>query len=198
MAGSGGADGGEGAEEAGAADPAESADGTAGWPLVPGDTALTIKVPEADALVQEAFPAHVTVLFPFLPEERLDDGTTERKLAELVRAHDAFDLTFSEFACYPGVLYLDPWPHDPVTALAKDLTRCWPDVVPYWGIFGEGGLAPHLTLAKGEGPDTWRTAYDALAARLAPALPLHTRVRHVDLITWDGTRWCDRAAYPLG
>ncbi|MFC7307957.1 2'-5' RNA ligase family protein [Streptomyces monticola] len=167
-----------------------------GWPDIPGDTALTIAVPEADPLVRAPFPAHVTVLYPFVHESRLD-AAAEARLRALFAAHDAFDLAFGAFARYPGVLYLDPWPHDPVTALTKDLTTRWPEAVPYRGVFGPGGLDPHLTLANHEGPDTWRTAYDALEAELAPHLPLTTRVGAVKLIVWDGTAWQDRARYPL-
>ncbi|MFE6157887.1 2'-5' RNA ligase family protein [Streptomyces sp. NPDC056486] len=174
---------------------ARSEPATEGWPDVPGDTALTIKVPEADPLVRAGFPAHVTVLYPFVHESRLD-AAARHELSALFAGHDAFTLTFAEFARYPGVLYLDPWPRTPVTALAKDLTRRWPDAVPYRGIF-EPPLAPHLTLANSEGPATQDAAYDALQAELEPLLPLSCRVRSVHLIVWDGSHWQDRAEYRL-
>ncbi|MFG2650584.1 2'-5' RNA ligase family protein [Streptomyces sp. NPDC048436] len=167
-----------------------------GWPDVAGDTALTIKVPEADPLVRAGFPAHVTVLYPFVHETRLD-AAARRELSGLFAGHEAFTLTFAEFGRYPGVLYLDPWPHSPVTALTKDLTRRWPDAVPYRGIFG-AGLAPHLTVANSEGPETQDAAYDALQAELAPRLPLSCHVRAVQLIVWDGERWQDGAEFRLG
>ncbi len=183
---------------AGAADaePVGGGPAAAGWPDVPGDTALTIKVPEADPLVRAGFPAHVTVLYPFLHESRVD-AATQHALTGLFAGHDAFTLTFDAFGRFPGVLHLDPWPHDPVTALTKDLTRRWPEAVPYRGIFG-AGLAPHLTIANHEGPATQEAAYDALQAELAPALPLSCSVDAVHLIVWDGRRWQDRAAYRLG
>ncbi|MFC8126291.1 2'-5' RNA ligase family protein [Streptomyces sp. NPDC057302] len=178
-------------EECAQCEPAEG-----GWPDLPGDTALTIEVPEADPLVRAGFPAHVTVLYPFVHESLLD-AAAHRELTGLFAGHDAFTLTFAEFARYPGVLYLDPWPHTPVTALTKDLTRRWPRAVPYRGIF-EPPLAPHLTVANSEGPATQDAAYDALQAELEPLLPLSCRVRAVRLIVWDGTRWHDRAEYALG
>ncbi|MEU7188225.1 2'-5' RNA ligase family protein [Streptomyces sp. NPDC045369] len=178
------------------ADPSGSEPAATGWPDIPGDTALTIKVPEADPLVRTGFPAHVTVLYPFVHESRID-ATTRHDLTRLFAGHDAFTLTFDSFGRYPGVLCLDPWPHDPVTALTKDLTRRWPEAVPYRGIFG-AGLAPHLTIANHEGPATQEAAYGALQAELAPALPLSCSVRAVQLIVWDGRRWQDRAEYRLG
>ncbi|MFG3258756.1 2'-5' RNA ligase family protein [Streptomyces sp. NPDC048172] len=167
----------------------------AAWPDVPGDTALTLKVPEADPLVRAGFPAHVTVLYPFLHESRLD-AAARGELGALLAGHDAFTLTFAEFGRWPGVLYLDPWPHAPVTALTKDVTRRWPEAVPYRGLFGPG-LAPHLTLANSEGPATQDAAYDALEGEFGPRLPLSSYVREVHLIVWDGRTWRDDTAYPL-
>ncbi|WP_255306037.1 2'-5' RNA ligase family protein [Streptomyces sp. Wb2n-11] len=167
-----------------------------GWPDVDGDTALTIKVPEADPLVRTGAPAHVTVLYPFLRASRID-GPVHRELLELFRSHAPFELSFAGFGRYPGVLFLDPRPHDPVRALTKELTGRWPEAVPYRGLFGEG-LDPHLTLANHEGPKTYERAYDLLEAECAPALPLTVRVGAVHLIVRDGDRWRDRTAYPLG
>ncbi|EPH45679.1 2'-5' RNA ligase family protein [Streptomyces aurantiacus] len=175
---------------------AEDDAGADGWDDIPGDTALTIRIPEADPLVRAGFPAHVTVLYPFLHESRID-APLDRELRALLAGHDAFTLTFAEFGRYPGVLYLDPWPREPVEALTKDLTLRWPEVVPYRGIFG-AGLEPHLTVANSEGPETQAAAYDELEAELAPSLPLVCRVEAVELIVWDGAGWRGRAAYRLG
>ncbi len=165
------------------------------WPDIPGDTAFTIRIPEADPLVRAGFPAHVTVLYPFVHESRMD-APVHRELSGLFAGHDAFTLTFAAFGRYPGVLYLDPQPHAPVKALTADLTRRWPELVPYRGIFGSG-LDPHLTVANHEGPATQDAAYDALQAELAPLLPLTCHVHAVQLIVWDGERWQDRVEYPL-
>nr|WP_225882001.1 2'-5' RNA ligase family protein [Streptomyces aureocirculatus] len=154
-----------------------------------------MKLPEADPLIRAGFPAHVTVLYPFLHESRIDDGV-HRALADLFGGHDAFTLTLGAFGRYPGVLYLDPWPHDPVKALQKDLALRWPEALPYRGIFG-AGLDPHVTVANSEGPSTQDAAYDALEAELAPLLPLTCPVDTVHLIVRDGGRWRDRAAYRL-
>lgn len=96
------------------ADAGREADG-GGWPDLPGDTALTIRVPEANPLVMAGFPAHVTVLYPFLDESRLT-ASTDAELRELFAAQAPFTLTFSEFRRYPGVLYLPPAPDTPVRA----------------------------------------------------------------------------------
>ncbi|GGV29095.1 2'-5' RNA ligase family protein [Streptomyces spectabilis] len=170
--------------------------GADGWPDIPGDTALTLRIPEADPLVRAGFPAHVTVLYPFLHESRID-ARLDGELSALFAGHDAFTLTFAAFGRYPGVLYLDPWPRDLVQVLTKELTQRWPEAVPYRGIFG-AGLDPHLTVANSEGPATQEAAYDRLESDIATALPLVCRVRTVDLIVWDGSRWQSRTEYALG
>ncbi|MFI1680108.1 2'-5' RNA ligase family protein [Streptomyces sp. NPDC020607] len=179
------------AEETGAAD-------SHGWPDLPGDTALTIRIPEANPLVRAGFPAHVTVLYPFLNESRFTPST-HADLTALFAARPAFTLTFSEFRRYPGVLYLAPAPETPVSALTRSLTDRWPEALPYRGIFTPP-LAPHLTLANDEGPDTCEAAYDALESELAPALPLTSHVSTVHLIVTDGPGkgWRDLRAYRLG
>ncbi|MEV0120075.1 2'-5' RNA ligase family protein [Streptomyces sp. NPDC050703] len=174
----------------------------AGWPDLPGDTVLTIRVPEADHLVRAGFPAHVTVLYPFLGESRFDGagaGSVHAELVDLFAAHAPFTLTFTRFRRYPGVLYLPPAPEAPLRALTEALTARWPEAVPYRGIF-DPPLAPHLTLANHEGPDTYEAAYDALERALAPHLPLVSHVTSVDLLVTDGPGkgWREFRTYRLG
>lgn len=178
-----------------------------GWPDRPGDTALSIKLPPADHLVSTGIRAHVTVLYPFLPVERLhraDRGagaayaSVHHELLALFAAHRAFELRFAAFRRAPGVLFLDPEPQGPVRALTAALTTRWPEAVPYRGVFGPDGLDPHLTAGHHEDPEGYGAAFDALEAELAPSLPLAVRVTEVQLIVRDGTGWQDHCAYRLG
>ncbi|MEV5980289.1 2'-5' RNA ligase family protein [Streptomyces sp. NPDC052114] len=148
--------------------------------------------------MQVDVPAHVTVLYPFLNTSRFSPAT-HAELTDLFAAHAPFTLSFTEFRRYPGVLYLPPDPDAPVRALTKCLTERWPEAVPYRGIFTPP-LDPHLTLANHEGPDTYEAAYDALESRLAPHLPLVSRVGTVRLIVTDGpgTGWRNLRTYRLG
>ncbi|MEV0319510.1 2'-5' RNA ligase family protein [Streptomyces sp. NPDC050658] len=174
----------------------EPAGKESGWPDRPGETALTIKVPEADQLVRADFPAHVTVLYPFLHESRIDKST-DAELSRLFTAHPEFTLDFTEFRRYPGVLYLPPAPPDPIQALTQALTTRWPEAIPYRGIFGPEGLDPHLTIANHEGPKTYETAYDTLQSELAPHLPLRARVGEVHLIVKRNGAWQNSRTYAL-
>ncbi|GAA2288729.1 2'-5' RNA ligase family protein [Streptomyces kunmingensis] len=165
---------------------------TDGWPDAPGDTALTIHVPEADPLVRTGSRAHVTVLYPFLPLSLTDAGT-DAELRALFTAAPPFTCTFSEVRRWPGVVYLHPSPADPFRALTKSLRELRPEAVPYRGIFGDEGLDPHLTLASGAGTDALPSA------AFERHLPLRAEIRSVRLIVTDGpgTGWRDVVDYPL-
>ncbi|MGP3771524.1 2'-5' RNA ligase family protein [Streptomyces sp. SDT5-1] len=162
-----------------------------GWPDTAGDTALTLHVPEADALVRTPSRAHVTVLYPFLPLDRIT-SETEAELRDLFASAPPLSLAFTELRRWPGVLYLPPSPDDPLRALMKALRERWPEAVPYRGVFGDEGLDPHLTLASGWGTD------ELPDAEFTGALPLYARVDAVKLIVTDGAGWRDLRAYPLG
>ena len=67
-------------------------------------SAVIVAVPEAETVVRDwrrqhtydaplGVPAHVTLLFPFVPAHRL--GEAEPRLREIVGAAPAFDLSFS-------------------------------------------------------------------------------------------------------
>ncbi|WP_327669978.1 MULTISPECIES: 2'-5' RNA ligase family protein [unclassified Streptomyces] len=164
-----------------------------GWPDLPGDTALTIHVPEADTLVRTPSRAHITLLYPFLPLDRITPEM-DADLRALFAATPQIALTFTAVRHWPGVLYLPPAPDDPLRALTKSVRERWPEAVPYRGIFGDEGLDPHLTLASGAGTD------DIPETEFTPELPLHARVESVKLIVTEGagTGWRDIRTYALG
>ncbi|MBO1335379.1 2'-5' RNA ligase family protein [Streptomyces sp. VRA16 Mangrove soil] len=170
------------------------AEAEAGWPDSPGDTALTIHIPEADPLVRTGTRAHVTLLYPFVPLPAFT-ADTDGDLRALFASTPAIELTFRhrDLRRWPGVLYLSPSPADPVRSLTKALRARWPEAAPYRGIFGSEGLDPHLTLASGPGTD------EIPASDFTPHLPLRARVTEVHLIVSDGrgTPWRDARSYPL-
>lgn len=166
-----------------------------GWGDRAGDTALTIPLPALDPLVTTGIRAHATVLYPFLPVTRVRPGAdgpggVDAALRALFASHTPFTLRFAAFREEPGVLFLVPEPPEPLTALTDAVRARWPQAVPYRGIFGPEGLAPHVTVAHGE-------EFGTVRARLAPALPVTCRVTGVRLIVHDGRTWRDRLTYPL-
>jgi 2'-5' RNA ligase len=137
----------------------------------PRETALVVLVPEAEALVSPwrqlhdpscavGVPAHITLLYPFRPPERLDK-TLHNQLAELFGQVDAFDFRLSRLATFPGVLYLAPEPAEPYVALIRALTARFPDTPPYGGAYAE--IVPHLTVAQSKDTATLTAVATALA-----------------------------------
>ncbi|GAA1309980.1 hypothetical protein Psi02_40730 [Planotetraspora silvatica] len=170
--------------------------------FVPGQTALVVHVPEAEAVVSAwrrrfdssaalGVPAHVTVLYPFLDADRVD-AEVVAALGEVFAAHDAFEARFSTCGRFPDVIYLAPDPDGPFRELTEAVAARWPEAPPYGGRFED--VMPHLTVAEGVAPDV----QDMIEADLAGRLPVITRVRAVALETYDGALWKETASFPLG
>ncbi|MER6514958.1 2'-5' RNA ligase family protein [Nonomuraea sp. NPDC001636] len=99
-----------------------------------------------DAAAADGVPAHVTILYPFLDRDRLD----EVALGRLIAAHAAFDVRFAGCGRFPGVLYLAPGPERPFRELTEAVAARWPEAPPYEGRFAS--IVPHLTVADRQEP----------------------------------------------
>jgi 2'-5' RNA ligase len=143
-------------------------------------------------------PAHVTLLFPFVPAAELDDVWLTR-VAAVIAAEPAFEVTFTSARIWEpgggapeGVAWLDPEPAAPFVRLTEALGRAFPDFRPYGGLHDT--IVPHLTIAS----DDRSQLADARAAA-ASVLPFRRRVSRTILIVEgrDG-RWRTRRRFPLG
>ncbi|MFG3039171.1 2'-5' RNA ligase family protein [Streptomyces sp. NPDC048330] len=167
-----------------------------------GQTALIVRTPEAEPFVrkwrerfdlsaQAGVPAHVTVLFPFLAESRID-ALVYTALADVLGRHRAFDLRFRRCGRFPGVLHLVPEPDVQLRQLTEAIADRWPEAPPYGGRFAE--IVPHLTIAQGQES----AVLDQVENDLADGLPFTSRVSSVELIVHDGTEWQVQASFALG
>lgn len=161
-------------------------------------------VPECEAVVEpwrarfdpraaQGVPAHVTVLYPWLPA----DGIGEPELAalkEIAGRHAPFELVFSRIGRWPDGMWLGPADGEPVRRLTADVVARWPEYPPYRGD-PDADTQPHLTLAMGADPELMQPMVDDLAAKL----PVRAAVDRLTLVDQgpDG-RWRLRAALPLG
>ena len=164
-------------------------------------SAVIVTVPEAEPVVggwrmqytldaPAGIPPHVTVLFPFVPSERV--GDVEGRVAELVAAASAFDILFARTARFPEVLYLDPEPAQPFLALTGAIAAEWPEHPPYEAAFET--VIPHLTVAESDDP----ALLDRIAEDVEPQLPVETRVREASLFVEDDNgRWHEHHRLPL-
>jgi 2'-5' RNA ligase len=165
-------------------------------------TALIVEVPEAEAVVRElraehdwsaqhGVPAHVTLLFPFVPTEQFDDSL-RAELRELFVEEASFGFTLPRVARFPEVAWLAPEPDEPFKALTALIESRYPDYPPYEGIHEE--VIPHLTVAEGDSD-----LQDEVEDALTPSLPIAAQARAVTLIVEDAAGWWHLdEQYPLG
>jgi 2'-5' RNA ligase len=171
--------------------------------IEPTETALLVPVPEAESLVEShrvahdpvaplGVPAHITILYPFIPPDAIDDFV-EGKVAEVLRGFAAFDFELRDVRTFDdGVLYLAPEPAEPFTALTSAFAVRWPEHPPYDGSFTD--IVPHLTVAMAAGAPIAR-----IADELRRGLPVRSRAETVWLMEGrkGGGGWKLRAAFPL-
>ena len=172
------------------------------------ETAVVVLLPEAGAVVDDhrlrfdhsrawGVPAHLTVLYPFVPPGEVDDAVLAA-LAGAVRGVPPFDCVLAETAWFgDDVLWLAPSDDRPFRELIRTVSAAFPDHLPYGGAHGAEPV-PHLTVAeRGLADDTEMRAAEA---SVRERLPIHASVRSVALIA--GSRapdsWSVVATVPLG
>lgn len=138
-------------------------------------------------------PAHITVLFPFVPLEALDDAA--RRLRGLCADEPPFDVTLEGYGHFPTVAYLKPANPQPIKALFRKIHAEYPDYPPYRGTFGNDDITPHMTVAE------FGSEAEREAVSLPPFEPLHFRVRCLHLIAGvehEPIPWITHDVIPLG
>jgi 2'-5' RNA ligase len=169
------------------------------------ESAVIVAVPEAedavaswrarlDSAAGRGVPAHITVLYPFLPPEQLDDAILESLAAVVATAH-AFDFTLARVAWFgTEVVWLDPDPAEPLRELTAQVWQRFPQCSPYGGRHAE--LIPHLTIGDGAPlPEL-----EAAARSVQAELPIRARVTHARVIcgSMEQNSWHTLADLPLG
>lgn len=165
------------------------------------ETAVVVPVPDAEPVVSawreraggsaaQGMPAHVTALYPFLPEDRLGTEALTR-LRRLCAGRPILDVEFTRAARFPGVLYLEPEPSDGLRQLTLEIAGRWPEAPPYRGAFSE--IIPHLTVVHGVAGGV----LDMIEARVLRSLPIATSLVEARLYVFDGERWRVRARLPF-
>ena len=166
---------------------------------------LIIEVPEAEPAVRElrqcldasaplGVPAHITILFPFMPPEKIDDAALARLeglFADVSRFRFVLDHTdwFGD-----DVLWLGPVDPRPFRALTQRVFLAYPAYPPFEGQFDD--VVPHLTIGHGHPLTALRSAEDSVRARL----PIEASASVVTLITQPSAsgHWAKTALFTLG
>jgi hypothetical protein len=123
-------------------------------------TGLVLLAPDVDHVVDQwrrrydpvrarGMPAHVTVLFPWLPYD-LVAGEDRSALAALCTSRPPVEMNFARFGRFSQTLWLDPQPAEPIVELVELVAGRWPDHPPFGGMFAD--IVPHPILADGHDP----------------------------------------------
>jgi 2'-5' RNA ligase len=164
-------------------------------------SALIVAVPEAEPLVHDwrlrydnaelGIPAHVTLIFPFVPAEEIGVELLD-ELRKLFAEQPAFEFTLAGVARFADVAWLAPDPSDPFRRLTDLIFSRYPDYPPYEGLHEE--VLPHLTVAMGDA-----ALQDEVDAALTPHLPIAAHAGEVTLLVEDESgHWAEFVRFPLG
>jgi 2'-5' RNA ligase len=155
--------------------------------VAPVETAIVVPIPAAEPLVGKhrlaldraaawGVPAHVTVLYPFVPPAQLDSEVIA-KVRRVAAPWTSVATTFREVRWFDHrVVYLAPESADWFRRATAALVAAFPQCPPYGGVYAD--VIPHLTIGEGDDLD----ALTAAAAAIAPELPLEAAVDRVWLM----------------
>ena len=141
----------------------------------PTHSAVVLPVPEAGAVVEAwrqrfdrsaawGVPAHVTLLFPFVPPAGIDDEV-KASLAAALRGVGTVSFELAELRRFDdGTLYLQPSPDDRLRELTARVVAAFPDYPPYGGAVADPH--PHVTVGEAAFAAESAEAETAIAARL--------------------------------
>ena len=119
-----------------------------------------------DPSAKAGVPAHVTLMFPFLPPSELTDAKVDA-LAALLRGGGRFDFSLTRVREFEqGVVYLEPEPAEPFIRLTRKIGDVF-GLLPFGGEFGDTAV-PHLTVTT---PESGMTR-EEIATQLEPLLPI--------------------------
>ncbi|MFE2271018.1 2'-5' RNA ligase family protein [Streptomyces lavendulae] len=167
----------------------------------PGTTAVVIVLPDAaplldaawridPALVRRGVPAHVSLLYPFVPQPALT-GRDEEAVRSLAARFPAADLLLEEVVTASGFVAVGVPGLQP---LVDAFRARWPGLRPYGGRFGARPAA-HVTVAMGADDPA---AAARVRAAIGSLLPLRTRAAAVQLVVQTEGGWQPRFTAPLG
>ena len=125
------------------------------------ETALVIEVPESENAVGElrvhydpvcnlGMPAHITILYPFVPAPLLnadDFDVINQALSDIHR----FRYVLHKVKQFPKTIYIEPEPIDRFIDMTEALVRRFPDYPPYGG--AHTSIKPHLSVSTQDNKD---------------------------------------------
>ena len=165
-------------------------------PVSPAEAAVADLRRRLDVAASWGVPAHVTVMYPFVPPADVDDNVIDR-LAAAFAVASPFDCTFAECGWFGvDVLWLAPDRSREFCDLTHAVVELFPDYRPYGGEFDV--VVPHLTVGDSRTGTTGELK--AAEADVSRRLPITARIEHALLMagTDRPDSWYTVAELPLG
>jgi 2'-5' RNA ligase len=168
------------------------------------DSAFVVRVPEAEGRVGDlrqrfdasaglGVPAHVTVLFPFMPPEQINADVVRRAQAALAPLAP-FALRLLRVGRFAATAWLAPEPAQPFIALTEALVGAFPGFLPFRG--EHASVVPRLSVAHGSGEEAEIAAAE-LARRMHAHGPVESFCGSVALLDNASGPWRDRQVFAL-
>ena len=164
------------------------------------EAAVSVHRARLDPSARDGVPAHLTVLYPFLPPAEIGpDVVTE--LARLFHGVHRFAFILDRVRWFgESVVWLGPSDESPFRTLTGLASTAYPSCPPYGG--GHPDTVPHLTIGHLGGMSEMHAAAEAVA----PLLPIRAEATEVTLMAGPETgpqprppgRWTTVASFPLG
>ncbi len=168
------------------------------------ETALICRIPEAEPFIaghrqrfdpsaRRGVPAHVTILYPFMPPTDVDE-TVRGNLARIAASVRRFDYRLRKLQRFPVAMYLEPEPDTSFAALTEAVFRAFPDYPPFAGKFAS--VVPHVTVAHGDEPLLCEIEIELRIA--LPVAGIAARCHEMVLIENSSGRWEQLDVFTLG
>jgi len=138
-----------------------------------------------DATCHLGVPAHITVLFPFMPPDEITPDVL-RQAESALSVVQSFEFSLRRVERFAVTTYLSPDPPDPFIALTTALVERFPKFRPYGGAYD--GVVPHLTVAHGDAATAHFAAVE-LERRLSVRQAIRTCCNSVALLQNSSGRW---------
>jgi 2'-5' RNA ligase len=171
------------------------------------ESGVVLEIPEVEPLLAgwrrrhdpaaaTGVPAHITVLYPFIPPEDLTAEALEA-LRTIAGGTAPFRFALVGVDEFPGVLWLRPEPSADFVALMHRVWAAYPGRPPYGGRFPDP--IPHLTVAVVEPGEQQKALRSDLERELAGQLPVECAASAVTVLCSDGTgRWSAHHRFAIG
>jgi 2'-5' RNA ligase len=151
------------------------------------ESAIVVELPELDIVLDKyrreldpspgwGMPAHLTVLYPFVPPTDLNHNILS-KLQTIATTVRPFEAEFDDFGWFADrVVWLAPPQSSQFGSLIREMMNAFPECPPYGGAFDK--VVPHITIGESNEVDLLRAAEDAIR----PQLPLKSMVTSLSLM----------------